>query len=353
MNWNSNKTMYHYLLKYKLFLVNMDYIFSMYTYFKELLVQKFNFKIFFYMPLIIIGFVSAIKSNMLRNFILKKISAEIETREVIVDHVHSDLFKSKSYRLKTIDNVEIRAWVVEPNEINEETKYAILFHGNSLNRKTFLREFGVFDMIVKHNLILMIPDYRGFGDSENDFNFETVPYDIDACFECYRRLYSDKPIHFISFSLGGTVVLEYISFISDPKKNRESGLENKPLDGNFFEATQLYLNKPEKIILVAPFISLSDTVVQLTKRFRLFNILLNYIPLGLDKLVRLNPLRNIDYLSKNNTLLVYSDNDDLIPLRSVEKLFNNAEVRLLKGVDHCDTFSRHTWVYIMNFINYN
>lgn len=307
--------------------------------------------LFFSLPAFLFIIYSVLTSSMLRNIVLKIISAEQMTKDTSLNYRIPNTSSFKGLRLKTIDNMEIGAWVIEPREINDETEHCILFHGNSLNRKRFMSEFGVYDMIIKHNLVLMIPDYRGFGDSQGQFEFNTVHYDIDAAFECFKMLYPKKRIHFISFSLGGTVVLEYMAFVNNPLNVRQKHPQNEDsLNNNFFTAEILYMNKPDLIILVSPFISLSETITRIMRKFYLINRFVGFLTHGLERLINLEPYKSIDFLSKENTLLIYSDNDHLISVKSLEKLIERVEYKLMPGLCHVDTFSVSSWDLIMNFI---
>lgn len=318
-------------------------------------IHLFRNHLFFFALFIVCVYIVLIlitRSSMLKKLILKTITAEIITREPELKCKASYDYKCRNYTINTLDNVMLGAWVIEPRNIDNDTKYCILFHGNSLNRKGFLQAFGIIDMVARYNIVLMVPDYRGFGDSGGDFDFSKVHYDIDAVFECFKQNYVDKKVYFISFSLGSTVVLEYLKFISNAEsiqvnleKNNEKNIEFN------FKAEMLYMNKPDKVILISPFVSLNDTMQQMLGNTSILNALINLFVPRLEKLIDLYPNKAINFMSKENTLIIYSDTDHLIPLKSIDRFSQIAKTKLIKGVDHTEILDKLAWVHLIDFIN--
>lgn len=274
----------------------------------------------------------------------------------------------RKYAVKTIDNVMLRVSIFSPKNIRSNPTHAILFRPNRLGKVLFLSFFEIFKMVIQYNLILMMPDYRGFGESKGKFDFSKVANDIDVSFEFFRRIYKNFPIYFIAYSMGGTIALEYVSFVSEKEKkiarNNPATLdissiymELKKIDKDqctvqmkdgCFSADRLYLNRPDKTVLVAPFISCTDSLC--ASDYWIVNKLFYLPALLFDMLMNINPLRDVDFLTEQNTILVYSDFDEVIPLKSAERLSKYAKKAFIRGMSHNKLFENINWPQFMYFI---
>ncbi|KAK6089502.1 hypothetical protein P3W45_001501 [Vairimorpha bombi] len=151
-----------------------------------------------------------------------------------------EYFKYGSYEnivLKARDGINIGAALFKPEEVNKDTKFVIFLHGSGTNRDD-ISTAGQIKYFVSDNYVLLIPDYRDFGDSEGEFTRETVNLDVLASFDFLINNYEAKSISVIAFSFGTTISAEYIKFIHESKNLK---ISNHPVKNNL-----IFCNHPVK-----------------------------------------------------------------------------------------------------------
>ena len=150
-----------------------------------------------------------IKNNSKISCILKSmILSNIRTKQP------ASYFFNSSYKnltLITDDNIKIGAALFEPEFVDKQSKYVIFLHGSATNRDD-ISEIGDIKFLSKNNFMLLIPDYRDFGDSEGTFEKDKVSLDVKACFDFFIEKYSAVNVSIIGFSFGTAISAEFIKF---------------------------------------------------------------------------------------------------------------------------------------------
>lgn len=243
-----------------------------------------------------------IKNNSKISCILKSmILSNIRTKQP------ASYFFNSSYKnltLITDDNIKIGAALFEPEFVDKQTKYVIFLHGSATNRDD-ISEIGDIKFLSKNNFMLLIPDYRDFGDSEGTFEKDKVSLDVKACFDFFIEKYSAVNISIIGFSFGTAISAEFIKFMH---KNR------------------YFLNdayKPTTLILISPFTSF----IKLISEFKITSVLKYILPAVWKEILytfNFDTINNLEYFT-GNLYLFHGEYDPLIKSshsEEIQKKFN-------------------------------
>lgn len=190
------------------------------------------------------------------------------------------------------DDVDLHAlWLKEPR-----SKGVILFwHGNVGSNRRCLRQA---DQLTGLGYDIFMPDYRGYGKSDDEMRNEYQMYDdAQAVYDWLKQHYREDQIVVLGYSLGTGV--------------------------STFLAQE---NNPERLVLVAPYQSM----------VAMKNLILPVAPSLLLKY----PLRNDEQLPNAScpVLIFHGTGDELIPPQHSEYLQSlvpdRSELYLLPGVSH-------------------
>lgn len=132
--------------------------------------------------------------------------------------VYDKISKDENIQLTTEDNQTIWGILLKPQNMNENTHCYVVCHGKGTDRvraveKAKLREF----LPSAGDRCFFTIDYRNFGGSTGEFNYEDVSYDVDAAIKYLRETHKIKKISLVAHSMGGGVVFEYYKFLKDKK----------------------------------------------------------------------------------------------------------------------------------------
>lgn len=161
--------------------------------------------------------------------------------------------------LTAADGTKIGAFFYEPPLINNETNYFLVCHGKGCDRYELNIFISPAELAVTHNICILVIDYRGFADSDGEFDVDEVNLDVLAGFEFLHKYSEGKPIFLVGHSLGGAVSIEY---------------------GRYSISNNLK-HQPAFIYSIAAF----STTLAVCEDYRLFRFLTFLIP-GLRQLVR-------------------------------------------------------------------
>lgn len=286
------------------------------------------------------------------------------TKSQDLSEIDLNYVRCRNVRLTTYDNVKIGAYIIAPDEINEETQFAVLLHGNNSNRRNFTINFDIAKKVRKFNFVVIIPDFRDYGDSNGNFQMRNVVYDIDVCFEVLRWLSNNSKIHIISFSLGTAIALEYMKFVNEAEPPLNLTNSNEDVESNlnkFFEtksnyefaAVGLYRTRPDKIALVSPFNSLVDIIKGKYEILKMLGHQIDFL-LGLaDKVMEIDNITNIHFIRKEDLIIIHSRDDELIPIESAITLGEEIHKLVCEIGDcsHSQTFAnKKTWKIMTRFL---
>lgn len=285
------------------------------------------------------GFIFFLYSPMLKGIILLKVTKEDKSKNLVIDFEDTDTLEGQNIYVIANDNVKLGGWIIKPKKEALNPHYCILFHGNSNNREQFYNIFHVERLLKNQNIILLIPDFRGFGDSDGTFSFEKSSTDILAFYKHFVKHHGAKNVSFISFSLGGTIALLYLDF----KYKEMIGESLKDHLNN-----ELYV--PEKIVFVSPMISLKDVIVNFTAKYYRLDYVVRKIPYDIDKRIGLKVLKRFNFLTKEKTLLIYSKTDELIPQKTIDRIKDKCMIIAKENLEHNKILNEKTWDEISNFI---
>lgn len=266
--------------------------------------------------------------KIFRKFFKKMVLGNQETRcsESPISNIENTDFELKNHRIATRDNIEIGISIIQRKKMDKKTIFFIICHGTGCNRGGYAWLFKK-NGILDRNICALLLDYREFGDSDGDFNMKDVNYDIDACLQYLKQTYMPEKIHLYGHSLGSAIIFEYARYVKT------------------LNIEKLY----DKVVSVSGFKTLEDVC----KRFTLWKIT-SFIP-GLKSFVSIEfsyrSIENIQYIDKNNLLLLHGRLDDLIPITHglcLSKV-SNATLLLTKD-DHISIVgSKVAWGEIFKF----
>lgn len=226
-------------------------------------------------------------------YIIKTVKDKVLGNEASKDGKYTDfecknIFFENVY-LNTQDGVKIGCWILGPKEIDLDTKYLIVLHGNECNRAQFTEKYNI-KRLVDFNYVLFIPDYRSFGDSEGDFWIDTVNLDIDAVYDLCISRFRHSP-DFIGHSLGCAIVLEFLKF-------------------------SCHLNK---MVLISPFTSTLDIVAD-NFFWKMIKVVYSNADDELKKYFNYDNMKNIEFAESCNVLIFHGTKDLIIPYDQGKKL---------------------------------
>ncbi|TBT99551.1 hypothetical protein CWI39_1980p0010 [Hamiltosporidium magnivora] len=263
------------------------------------------------------------KKSFLTKFIKNRICCNSQTS---LDNFDESIFRSdkifKNIYLQTKDSTIIGAWLISPIEINQNTKYAVLLHGNASNRRTFCENFEI-ENFIEMNYCVIVPDYREFGDSKGVFTVEGVIYDLERCIEYMYKTYNTDSVSIISYSLGTAVTLEFYKYFCTKY------LESKENENNFYS-----IELP-KIVLISPF----SSTIKILQESRLWNFINKLFPKTENKIreeFNFNSIDNIKCVDKRNVIIFHGSEDVIVPFsHGLElSLRNGCKIYRCNGDDH-------------------
>ncbi|KAM0677963.1 hypothetical protein BDAP_001443 [Binucleata daphniae] len=224
--------------------------------------------------------------------------------------------------LETKDNIKIGCWVLKPVNIDKSTQCILVLHSNGCNRKLFTENFR-FDRLLAYNYILVVSDYRSFGDSQGDFWIDTVNFDVEAAHKHCINAYKKEP-SFLGYSLGGAIALEYLK----------------------------YSKHKNKLVIISTFSSTVD-ILNTVGLWRFVSYLVPYAEQKIVNEFNFDCSTNIRNANKENVLIIHGSVDEMIPCEQGKKLAEIARCRFIemKNHDHFSLFSDGSiFVLIDNFL---
>ena len=129
------------------------------------------------------------------------------------DHPHPSELEGLDFEdahFNSLDGTRLHGWFIQPDKRAPEN--VILFaHGRSCNVTTFKTQ--LFDFVKRHQVAILVFDYRGFGKSEGDPSETGLYNDVTAAREWLARRTGIKPSEVILMgrSLGAAVAIDVAS----------------------------------------------------------------------------------------------------------------------------------------------
>lgn len=148
---------------------------------------------------------------------------------------HHKQLKHNVY-ITTKDNKKIGAYLFEPRAGEPPRGFFIALHGKGCSREGFVSVSRI-DVLLDMGYCVLVPDYRGFADSEGEFEVEDVNLDIMACFDYLISRFGEVEVHMIGHSLGTGIIGEYCRYI-----------RNNNVEARYH---------PRKTVMISPFTSMS------------------------------------------------------------------------------------------------
>lgn len=307
--------------------------------------------------------------------------------------------RHRTVQLHTTDKEIVNCWLISPKKINTKTKIAFFLHGNRSNRQTFCEGFEIDKKINEYNLILLVLDYRDFGDSSGSFNKHDVNYDVHAAMQFLRKTFDVNSVSLIGHSLGTGILLEYNRFVQDLYKSfnidffkmeeidQVNSIEDDIYDARviedsgevsntskytnarnyfnitkmeeFFDSTKIheykalheYGNKIDKIILIAPYTSITDVLSEYPK-WNYAKKIIPFLHFIVDKELNYENLKNIKFANHKNVIVVHGKNDNLIKVDMGIQIADKIGARKIITQDNHTSIVKNAavWESIMQFI---
>ena len=193
--------------------------------------------------------------------------------------------------VKTQDNINLHGWWFPTAT---DSKASILFlHGNGENISTHA---SAVYWLTKHAYDVFIIDYRGYGKSEGIPDLEATLADIKSVFDyVWKRDNGDKKFFVIGHSLGASLGLVALSG---------------------------YKHSPDGMLFVSPFSEYRQMAQSMMSKSWLTWAF--QWPLSLTVSNEYSPIDYVDKLPSSPALFLYSEDDNVIPIDHVMRLFQKA-----------------------------
>ncbi|ADM10988.1 uncharacterized protein Eint_011260 [Encephalitozoon intestinalis ATCC 50506] len=193
--------------------------------------------------------------------------------------------------ITTQDNKKIGAYLLEPECHKDPKKFIVALHGKGCSREDYVSNSKI-HTLVNLGYCVLVPDYRGFADSEGEFKIDMVNLDIMACFEYLTSRFDAQEIHMIGHSLGTGIMAEYYRYIT--KNNIEAKYH------------------PRKMFMISAFTSIIDVGME-NVIFRTINFLVPWIKERVLKEIGYDTVKNIESAKGRDLFLYHGMKDDVVP----------------------------------------
>ncbi|KAF9763798.1 Monoacylglycerol lipase ABHD12 [Nosema granulosis] len=284
-------------------------------------------------------------SSLVKNIILN-IQRSKQPKEYFENNSYNNIY------LTTRDGLKIGVSLFLPSSVDDSTQFVVFMHGVGCNRDD-MSEIGEFKYFSRRNVVLLIPDYRGFGDSEGNFNLQGVNLDILSCFEYIFSKFGPRKVNIISFSLGTAIGAEYVKFVRNGSLTNGSLMNGSlmngsPTNGSLMNGSLMNgslmngslmncslmngslmngsltndindIFMPDKIILISPFSTLKN-VLNSFKIFKVCSFLIPPLKKVIDKELYYDTLSNLSAINKDRIFVFHGVYDKLIPLEESIKI---------------------------------
>jgi len=212
----------------------------------------------------------------------------------LVDSPSRFNFKQENIQFKSIDNTQLHGWYLR-STLSENNSFGTIYflHGNGSNLSYHIANMY---WLINHGWNIFIIDYRGYGRSEGEPDFESVISDAAAGYK-WLKDNGDKNIIVLGQSLGGAVAVAMLS------NNDDIIVSGLILDSTFDSYRHIL-----------------QEILGKSWLFWTFQIPLSWgVPEDYD------PQDLIANLSDIPTLIVHSSEDKLISKKHSEKLYKKAK----------------------------
>ncbi len=216
--------------------------------------------------------------------------------------------------LKTRDNTRIHAWRLIPEQTPKGV--IVVLHGNAENISSHIISVS---WLVEAGYELLLPDYRGFGESTGRAALPGIFQDLDAVSQWLeeRRQQQNIPLYWLGQSIGANLSFYYLATHPVP------GLNAVILDAPFASYRTLAREKLNQLWLTWPF----------------------QYPLSWLIDDRFSPIRYTEHWPEFPLLIYSSDNDRVIPLHHTERLVKQIRQNSRIPLKMIETHGTHISTY--------
>ncbi|AFN82460.1 hypothetical protein EROM_011160 [Encephalitozoon romaleae SJ-2008] len=193
--------------------------------------------------------------------------------------------------IATKDSKKIGAYLLEPEGDRIPEGFIVALHGKGCSREDYVSSSKV-DILVSKGYCVLIPDYRGFADSEGEFDVSMVNLDVMACFEYLISRFNAEEVHMVGHSLGTGIMAEYCGYI-----------EKNSLGTRY---------RPQKMFMISAFTSITDVAME-SVACRIISFLFPWIKEKLSKEMGYDTLKNMEHVNGEDIFLYHGMKDDIIP----------------------------------------
>ncbi|KAI5149275.1 hypothetical protein ENBRE01_0808 [Enteropsectra breve] len=224
-------------------------------------------------------------------------------------HRKSSFYKKhpENIYLETEDGETIGAFLYKPVSVNSSTHFYVLCHGKGCDRYHTAALFDGFEMFCAlKNAVILVLDYRGFGDSTGKFSISGANIDVLEAFKYLRMVYRAERINIIGHSLGTAIALEYAKF----------------------SRTHCPEYVPKKIVLLAPF----SNTIEICRDFKLFQLFTFLIPRLENKIKKefyYDSVENAKSVSEGLHIF-HGEKDRIIHIKHAEKISEASACSLVR-----------------------
>ncbi|KAH9412229.1 hypothetical protein HK407_01g01220 [Ordospora pajunii] len=212
----------------------------------------------------------------------------------------------------TRDMKRIGAYLLKPAG-DCRPRFAIALHGRGCSRECYRSESKI-GLLCSMGYYVLIPDYRGFADSEGVFEIEKVNLDIMACFEYLMGNFGANEIDVVAHSLGTGILAEYCRYV------RSNGIE------------ECFM--PRCAVMISPFMSVMDVVLE-SFAWRLLCMLMPWARRIVSREIGYDVMGNIKHMNKNALFIYHGTRDDVISCKHAYILSEMHGLKLrLSNHDH-------------------
>ncbi len=216
--------------------------------------------------------------------------------------------------LDTRDNTRIHAWRLIPEQTPKGV--IVVLHGNAENISSHIISVS---WLVEAGYELLLPDYRGFGQSAGKASLPGIFQDLDAVSQWLeeRRQQQNIPIFWLGQSIGANLSYYYLA------THPVVGLNAVILDAPFASYRRLAREKLGQFWLTWPFQYPASWLID----------------------DRFSPIRYTDHWQGLPLLIYASDNDRVIPMHHTKRLVKELERDTRTPLKVIETHGAHISTY--------
>ncbi|KAI5149274.1 hypothetical protein ENBRE01_0807 [Enteropsectra breve] len=232
-------------------------------------------------------------------------------------------YKRPSVYFHTDDGERLGAFLYKPKrKTDENTSFFVLCHGKGKDRiQTDESLEGLDELCEETNSVVLMVDYRGFGNSTGAFSIAGGNKDVLSAFNYLKKTYKAEQISLVGYSMGTAIALEYSKDAIAARNKKQCGI-----------------HEPHKIFCLAPF---SSTIAICTDfmSFSCISFIYRSLKAEIESYLNYNSIANSRLVS-DKLHIFHGDADVLIDIKHSREIHAASKCNfVISAHDHDTIFS--------------